>query len=207
MRNAILKRGLAIALLMTIVSLTLAAPEQAQPDKAKQPANGAFDPAAMQDKILNIYKQQLGVTEEEWTVLRPRLSKVRQLMQRVEVMTAMMRWNVIARPLIKKEMEQSGYPDVASEMVRGFIEKRLKQQSMPTQGSQEEQNAFQKAMTELQETLQKPAPSRAEIQTRMLALRGAKEKTKQELIEAQKELREVLTLKQEAQLLLMGVLE
>ena len=66
---------------------------------------------------------------------------------------------------------------------------------------------MQKASADLQSTLEKDAPSAAEIKAKLTALRGAREKAKQNLIKAQQELREVLTLKQEAQLVMMGMLD
>ena len=65
----------------------------------------------------------------------------------------------------------------------------------------------EKASQELQETLDKEAPSSTEIQNKLLALRGAKEQAKQKLTAAQQKLREVLSVKQEAQLVLMGMLD
>ena len=63
------------------------------------------------------------------------------------------------------------------------------------------------AANALQETLDKEEPTAAEIKAKLAALRGAREKNKQKLVTAQQKLKEVLTVKQEAMLVMMGMLE
>ena len=70
----------------------------------------------------------------------------------------------------------------------------------------QEETAVSKASDALQTTLENASAAPDEIKTKLTALRTAREKTRQELATAQKELREVLTLRQEAQLVLMGML-
>jgi hypothetical protein len=59
----------------------------------------------------------------------------------------------------------------------------------------------------LQTLLDDENATSGEIKTKLAALRKAREKSKQELIAAQRELRELLTLRQEATLVVMGLLE
>ena len=66
---------------------------------------------------------------------------------------------------------------------------------------------IQIASDALQKTLDKEAPSAAEIKAKLAALRGAREKNKQQLVIAQQKLKEVLTVKQEAMLVMTGMLE
>jgi predicted nucleic acid-binding Zn ribbon protein len=70
-----------------------------------------------------------------------------------------------------------------------------------------QQNSAEKAQQELRETLEKDTVAPELIKAKLTALREAREKLRLELITAQQELSEVLTLKQEAQLVLMGILE
>ncbi|MCK5564602.1 MAG: hypothetical protein KAJ07_05105 [Planctomycetes bacterium] len=63
------------------------------------------------------------------------------------------------------------------------------------------------ASDNLQKTLDKEAPSTAEIKAKLAALRGAREKNKQQLVITQQKLKEVLTVKQEALLVMTGMLE
>ena len=63
------------------------------------------------------------------------------------------------------------------------------------------------AADNLQKTLDKEVPTSAEIKAKLAALRGAREKNKQQLVIAQQKLKEVLTIKQEALLVMTGMLE
>ena len=67
-------------------------------------------------------------------------------------------------------------------------------------------NATQAASQALREVLEKDDTSPDEIRAKLTALRAAKESARQKLAAAQKDLRDVLTLKQEAQLVLFGQL-
>ena len=92
-------------------------------------------------------------------------------------------------------------------MVRMFMDRMQREQERRAAAAGEEENTAQKALTELQETLAKPAPTSVEIKNKMMAFRGAKEKARQDLAQAQQELTELLTMEQEAMLLMMGVIE
>jgi Spy/CpxP family protein refolding chaperone len=39
-------------------------------------AGGGFDPARFQEEMLNRTKERLGATDEEWTILKPKIEKV-----------------------------------------------------------------------------------------------------------------------------------
>ena len=67
-------------------------------------------------------------------------------------------------------------------------------------------NAAQAASQALREVLDKDDASPDQIRAKLTALRAAKESARQKLAAAQKSLREVLTLKQEAALVLGGQL-
>ena len=138
-----------------------------------------FDPAEMrkymQDRMLDEVKKHLEVTEEEWSVIKPRLSKVMSLSDSNNSMANVMR----------------------SFMRRRFQGQNIKKSTDPVQVATEE----------LHDTLEKEAPTKAEIKAKLAALRGAREKNRQALITAQQELKEILTLKQEAILVMAGFLE
>lgn len=105
-------------------------------------------------------KGQLGVSEAEWTVVRPRLEAV--------------------------------YERVRAQPVRGNVE--------PT-------TPVEQRRQELRELLRDEAAKPEQIRTRLLALRAEKEKARQELAKVRRELQQVLTLRQEAVLVLAGLLE
>jgi anthranilate phosphoribosyltransferase len=60
---------------------------------------------------------------------------------------------------------------------------------------------------ELSELLRDEKAEVSQIKARLTALRAAKERTVQELIKARQSLRQILTLRQEAMLVLNGLLE
>ncbi len=74
-------------------------------------------------------------------------------------------------------------------------------------GEARELSNVEKATEQLQTTLENEEAKPKEIKSNLKALRKAREKAKQELAKAQKELREVLTLRQEARLVLSGMLD
>ena len=72
--------------------------------------------------------------------------------------------------------------------------------------STREQTQVEKCQEEVRNVLENKEAKPEEIKQKLTALRKAKEKAKQDLAKAQQELREVLTLRQEARLVLMGLL-
>ncbi len=71
----------------------------------------------------------------------------------------------------------------------------------------QEQSALAEAAEELREVLEADASTPEEIQAKLTALREAREQARQDLAQAQAELRELLTQRQEAQLVLLGILD
>lgn len=67
-------------------------------------------------------------------------------------------------------------------------------------------NPVQQASEALQQTLEKSDSTPEDIKAKLLGFRSAREKANQELSKAQQELREVLTVRQEARLVLIGLL-
>ncbi len=69
------------------------------------------------------------------------------------------------------------------------------------------QSAVQKAAHDLQQSLDNSSASAEDIANKLQALRDAKEKAKTDLASAQKDLKDVLTQRQEAVLVMMGILD
>jgi hypothetical protein len=65
----------------------------------------------------------------------------------------------------------------------------------------------EKASEGLRTLLENTSATPEQIKQQLTTLRAAKEKAKQQLAVAQKELREVITLRQEAQCVMMGLLD
>jgi hypothetical protein len=159
-------------------SMVFAAPDRPNRGDRQGGQDGrrGFDREGMQTRMLEMMKERLGATDEEWTIIQPRLNEVMTLQQS-------------ARGGQMRGMFGAG---------RG--RDRDQQPAVST-------DPVEKAAQELQQTIEKEAPSKTEIQNKLLALRGAREQSKQKLAAAQAKLREVLSVKQEAQLVLMGMLD
>ncbi len=113
-------------------------------------------------------KKQLAPTDEEWTVIEPRLSKV-----------------------IKLSAENS---------LGGL------RTMFGSQGGRDK-SGVEKVAEELQTVLKSGQASPSEITDKLTSLRKQKEKVQSELITAKSELRDILTLEQEATLVIMGLLD
>jgi hypothetical protein len=72
---------------------------------------------------------------------------------------------------------------------------------------QQDQSEVARASRELRSTLDNPNASAQEIEQRLTAYREAREKSEKELTQARTELKELLTQRQEAQLVMLGLLE
>jgi hypothetical protein len=70
-----------------------------------------------------------------------------------------------------------------------------------------ELTAAEKAQEELQTLLDNTSATPEQIKQALTKFRSAKEKAKQDLAKAQQDLRQVLTIRQEAQLVVMGLLD
>jgi len=124
-------------------------------------------------------KESLGVTDEEWKVLQPRIEKVQQL----------------------QRQSRGG---------RGMVGARAGRRGRPgadaPQPAETEKSEVQKKTEALTSLLDDKASGAPAIKAALEALRKAKEQAQQELVAAQKELRGVVTVRQEARLVLTGIL-
>ncbi len=66
---------------------------------------------------------------------------------------------------------------------------------------------MEKATTDLQTTLENQQADPKVIKDKLTALRAAREKVRQQLDKATADLKSVLTVRQEAQLVMMGIIE
>jgi ElaB/YqjD/DUF883 family membrane-anchored ribosome-binding protein len=131
-------------------------------------------------------KQALGATDEEWKVLQPRVEKVQTLSRQSRG----------GGPgFMSSRGGPGGGPGGSGSSNRG---------GPP---SDQPQSDVEKAAGALQKVLDNKDAGVEEIKAALAALRDARAKAKQELETARKELREVLTVRQEAQCVAMGLLE
>lgn len=131
-------------------------------------------------------REQLGASEEEWKVLYPRIQKVQQLQRQTRGgFWSMVGWG--GRQARRgRRGGQAQRPEVAPQRERSEVEKK----------------------TEALRNLLEDKSSGAEpLKVALDALRKARAKARQELEAARKELRNVVTVRQEAQLVLIGILD
>lgn len=147
--------------------------------QAGGPGGQRFDPAQMRQMMEQRMKEQLGATDEEWKTLGPRVMKIDQL---------------------NRQVSGTGRGGM-------FGGRRGPQGDQPGAGQGTEVTAVEKASQQLRTTLDNTAATPDQIKKDLAALRAAKEKTKQDLVASQQELRKTINPRQEAQLVLMGLLD
>ena len=154
------------------------------------PGGRMFDPEQMRQMMEQRMKEALGVTDDEWKVLGPRVMKVQELSRQANAggrgMGMMFGRGRRGGP--------GGQGGPGGDRPGG-------------RGMNRELTEVEKIQEELQTTLENTASTPDQIKQQLTKLRAAKEKAKQELAKAQQDLRQVLTLRQEATLVLMGLLD
>jgi hypothetical protein len=140
---------------------------------------GDFDPARFREMRLNFYKERLGTSDDEWKVLVPKIEKV----------------------MTVQAESSAGFG--------GFGGGRGGRGGGGGGGGggDRPQTALGKASADLRSALEASDTSTEEITKRLTALREVRAKAREDLAAAQKELKEVLTGKQEAQMVVLGLLE
>jgi hypothetical protein len=152
-----------------------------QPGQPGQPGQrgqrGNFDPAAMRERYMNGIKERLGATDDEWKVLQPKIEKV----------------------MAARDSRGGGFTGGRSGRDRGG--------SSNTNAAAGEQSAVAKASADLRAALEDKSMSAEEITKRLTAYREAREKSRADRAAAQKELKDVLSARQEAVLVSSGLLD
>ncbi|MCU0914740.1 MAG: hypothetical protein MUC88_09275 [Planctomycetes bacterium] len=160
---------------------------------------GGFDPAQrdqMRQRMMEGMKRRLEVDDQAWKVMEPRLQKVMQLnMQMNSGRGGMMGMFGGMRGRGGPEGGPQGGPQGDR---RG---------PMGPMGPMGDQTALQKETAKLQTLLESESTSADEIKKQLTVVRQAREKAKQELAAAQQDLKQILTVKQEALLVTMGQLD
>lgn len=155
-----------------------------QASAEEKPANpggrgggGRWDPAKMQQRRLDSVKQVMAPTEEEWTALKPFVQKVQELSSQAR-QGRVSPW-------------RRGRRGGSAENAEG----------------KEELSGLETCVKELQAVLANKDATPEAIAEKLKALRDAKEKKQEEMTTAQEELRKAATPRQEAQLVLLGLLD
>ena len=138
---------------------------------------GFFSPDRFRQMMLDRLKDTLVVEDDAWTVMKPRLDTVMALSR-----------------------ETGG----GGTSMRGLFGRRRPDD---TPEPDAESPATERALRALEKTLENKEAKPEEIKAGLKALREARERAKDELIKAKDKLREILTQRQEAQLVLYGILD
>ena len=133
--------------------------------------------AEFRQRMADRIKEQMGATDAEWTVLQPKVAKVQEL-----------QFAAISRGGFGSRGGPGGGRDGGTS-------------SEPTA------SPLQQKSRDLQASLDNKDAKPEELKAKLDALRQARQKAKADLTKAQEELRELLTVRQEAVLVMMGTLE
>jgi hypothetical protein len=152
-------------------------------------ARRGFDPDQMRERMMDRMKSELQTSDEEWTVIQPLLQNV-MLKQREATAGRMGGMGAFAG--------QRGRPDAPGQAQAQGARAGRPGAAQPAGASQVE--ALSKA-------LESPNTSASELKQRLAAVRKAREQAETELKQAREELRQVLTVRQEANLVLMGIMD
>lgn len=160
-----------------------APPDQFGPGGPENPGFRPPDPARMQEMMLERIKENLNVSEEEWPVIKPLVTQVMKLQQ-----ASRMRGGPGMAP------GGPGGPGAPAGPGAPSAPAGMTRTSSPEE-------------TALMAVIDKSGASAEELNARLTALRQARAKQAGELKAAREKLRGVLTLRQEALLVLAGLLE
>jgi len=151
--------------------------------RARGEPNAPRDPEQMlkmmNERQMARIKETLQPTDQEWTALEPKVTKVLTLSRQTGGMGGMGMFGGM-----------------------GMSSRRP-----GAQGPETPLTPVGKVTEELRKVLENKEAKSEEIKAKLTALREAREKAKQELAKAQQDLRKGLTARQEAQLVLMGMLD
>ncbi len=148
---------------------------------------GNFDREAMIQRMSEMMKQRLDASDEEWEVIQPRLMKVQQL----------------------ERENRAGFGRAFGRFgnrSRGGDDDRGARQGGDEGGDRELSVVAQKSQA-LRQVLENENADTEAIKSALEELRVARKAHEAEVEQARQELREVLTLRQEAVLVAMGTLE
>ena len=129
-------------------------------------------------------REGLGASEAEWKVLQPRIEKVQSLQR-------------------QSRGGFRGRGGMSSRRGRGGDDRRTRPEGAP----QRVQSEIEKKTQALRSLLEDKASGAQAIKAALGALRTAREKNAKELALARKQLQEVCSMRQEAQFVMMNILE
>jgi hypothetical protein len=181
-------------------------------DRGGPGGRGNFDPEQIRQQIAQRMKERIGASDEEWSVLQPKVEKVMQLQRRTASGGGM-------GMLFGRGGRGGGGPGGGDRGDRGGDRGDRGGDRGDRGGDRgdrrgpggglfggDDDSPVAQARRELQRSIEANANA-DELKAKIAAFREARTKAREELTQAQQELRELLTMKQEAALVMMGMLE
>ncbi|HAI11047.1 MAG TPA: hypothetical protein DCM28_05040 [Phycisphaerales bacterium] len=172
--------ALSLCALMSVLALTMGIQAQDRPERPggdNNRGNWESRRAEFEKRMNDRLKDSLKVTDEEWSVLQPRIQKVTEL-QRASRAGSMRGWG--------GRRNRGGDDDNQSERTLTPIQQSSK---------------------DLNDILEKEGATAEQIKAKLDAYRAARTAAEAQLTASRNELRELLTINQEARLVTMGILE
>jgi Spy/CpxP family protein refolding chaperone len=143
---------------------------------------GRGDPAQFRQRMMDQLKQQLGATDDEFAAIQPKIEAVMTL---------------------QRDANPGRFGMFGGRGGRG----RGGDANAAPGGATTQPSGVQAAMTDLENTLNDQSAGADQIKSKLDALRDARTKAKQDLAQAQADLKSVLTQRQEAVLVLRNLLD
>lgn len=210
--NAIAGTVLVCALGTLTCELACGQDQPPPPDQNQNQASGRrgganFNPQRMQQMFMNRIKETLGVSEEGWKTLQPKLEKVMTLSRETGSQGGRMGFGPGGMNRRGGPGGQGGNAPAGAPAADAKGQPQGGQTTAAAGQAQPPASETVKATQALQTALEDELTADDEIKTDLGALRDARKKAKEQLAEAQADLLKGLTPRQEAQLVLMGILE
>lgn len=158
---------------------------------------GQMDPEERREQVrqrmMERMREVLAFSEQEWKVVGPRVEKVYGLSRQLRGRGA--------RGMMRMMFGGRGGRGPGGRGGPGGPDRG------PGAQAEREREPLERATDELQEVLENEQASADQIKQKLTALRRVEDQLEQEMDKAQEQLRQVVTVRQEAQLVLMGLLD
>lgn len=178
MRQEKWSKLMCMALACAFLSVAAVQAEDAPPARPGGGGGGRnFDPAKMRENMQNRIKEEMGATDEEWKALQPKIEDLQKAQE-------LNRGNM--RALFRRPGGNGGNTPPADEGTKTEIQKKTEALKALVDAKDSDPKAIQEALK---------------------GLREEREKNKAALKKSQDALKELLTAKQEATLVMYGMLE
>jgi hypothetical protein len=179
------------------IGLTLSTSLALAQETPRQNGGGGFDPAALRAMIEQYQRNQLGATEEEWTVLAPKIQKVNNARMIAGI------GGGFGGGMMTLGRGGGANPNGGG----GFNRDALLAGIMGTDAETLAKNPMIIARRELDAVVANKDSTVEQVNEKLKAYRDARAKAQEELKKAQDDLRSVLTNRQEALLTINGTLD